>query len=73
VPTVSVWGPTHPARDGAYGSGHQAVYHEPTCSFCWKRKCPVGTHECMDRVTGEDVYRAIKKIVSENIKVTITS
>jgi len=27
----------------------------------------------MDRVTGEDVYRAIKKIVSENIKVTITS
>ena len=72
VPTVSVWGPTHPARNGAYGAGHQAVYHELPCSFCWKRKCPVGTHECMDRVTGEDVYRAIKTIVPENVRMTVT-
>ena len=67
IPTVSVWGPTNPVRNGAYGTGHQAVHHELPCSYCWKRKCPLGTHECMDKVTVEDVYQAVKKISSENV------
>ena len=43
IPTVSVWGPTHPSRNGAYEKNHKAVYHELHCSFCWKRQCPLGT------------------------------
>ena len=68
VPTVSVWGPTHPDRNGAYAKNHRAVYHELPCSFCWKRKCPLGTLECMDKVTVQNVFDATKILASEHIK-----
>ncbi len=68
VPTVSVWGPTHPDRNGAYTKNHRALYHELPCSFCWKRQCPLGTLECMDKVTVQNVFDATKILASEHIK-----
>ena len=41
VPTVSLFGPTDPVRNGAYGLYHEAVYKMLPCSFCWKKKCPL--------------------------------
>ena len=60
VPTVSIFGPTDPVRNGAYGVNHKAVYKVLTCSFCWKRICPLGTKECMDQVSVDDVFQAVK-------------
>ncbi len=68
IPTVSVWGPTHPDRNGAYSKNHRAVYHQLSCSFCWKRQCPLGTLECMDKITVQDVFDATKMLASEHIK-----
>jgi len=68
IPTVTVWGPTHPNRNGAYSTHHQAVYHELNCSFCWKRQCPLGTTECMEKVTVENMFEATKTMVSKHIK-----
>lgn len=68
IPTVTVWGPTHPSRNGAYANHHQAVYHELHCSFCWKRQCPLGTMECMDKVTVENIFEATKILASRHIK-----
>jgi heptosyltransferase I len=72
IPTVSVWGPTDPNRNGAYSKKHAAVFHKLNCSFCWKRQCPLGTTECMDKVTVQNMFEATKKITSEHIKM-ITS
>jgi lipopolysaccharide heptosyltransferase I len=62
VPTVSIFGPTDPIRNGAYGTGHVAVYKTLPCSFCYKRKCPT-QNECMDQVSAEEVFEAVKKTV----------
>ena len=72
IPTVSVWGPTDPNRNGAYSKNHKAVFHKLNCSFCWKRQCPLGTIECMDKVTVQNMFDATKKIASEHVKMVIS-
>ena len=64
IPTVTVWGPTNPDRNGAYAKHHKAVYHELNCSFCWKRQCPLGTLACMDKVTVQNMFEATKTLIS---------
>jgi len=64
VPTVSIFGPTDPKRNGAYGPGHEAVVQILSCSFCWKRTCPLGTGECMKQVDADAVFDTIRKNVS---------
>jgi lipopolysaccharide heptosyltransferase I len=68
IPTVSLFGPTDPVRNGAYGLHHETVYKMLPCSFCWKRKCPLGTDECMQKVTVDDVFEAVRSNPKNNIK-----
>jgi heptosyltransferase I len=60
VPTVSIFGPTDPMRNGAYGVNHEAVYKMLPCSFCWKKTCPLGTKECMQQVTVDEMFQAVR-------------
>ena len=60
VPTVSLFGPTDPMRNGAYGMNHDTVYKVLSCSFCWKRKCPLGTQECMQQLTVDEVFETVR-------------
>jgi lipopolysaccharide heptosyltransferase I len=59
IPTVSIFGPTDPKRNGAYGVDHEAVYKVLSCSFCWKKTCPLGTQECMKQVTTDEVFDSV--------------
>ena len=61
IPTVSIFGPTDPVRNGAYGINHIMVYKVLSCSFCWKKICPLGTKECMKQVTVDEVFHAVKQ------------
>lgn len=61
IPTVSIFGPTDPVRNGAYGINHATVYKMLSCSFCWKKTCPLGTKECMNQVTVDEVFQTVKK------------
>lgn len=60
VPTVSLFGPTDPVRNGAYGINNDTVHKTLSCSFCWKKKCPLGTQECMKQVTVDEVFEAVR-------------
>ncbi len=71
IPTVSLFGPTDPARNGPYGDNHQVVCKELPCSFCWKKQCPLGTHECMETVNVDEVFAAVKTSVSRFGKMTL--
>ncbi len=73
IPTVSIFGPTDPVRNGPYGSNHQVVWKEQPCSFCWKKTCAIETHDCMEQVEVEDVFQAVKTSVSKFIKQTTSS
>jgi len=66
IPTVSLFGPTDPVRNGAYGSNHETVYKMLSCSFCWKRKCPLGTSDCMKQVTVDEVLKAVQSNQTSN-------
>jgi heptosyltransferase I len=60
VPTVSIFGPTDPGRNGAYGPIHTTAFKKISCSFCYKRKCPT-QNECLLELKEEEVFEAILK------------
>lgn len=60
IPTVSIYGPTDPARNGPYGPAHEVVVKPQSCSFCFKRTCPTNM-ECMLAVEADDVMMAVRR------------
>ncbi|MEK9629621.1 MAG: lipopolysaccharide heptosyltransferase I [Nitrospinota bacterium] len=60
IPTISLFGPTDPVRNGAYGANNETVNKLLSCSFCWKRKCPLGTNDCMKQIAVEEVFEAVQ-------------
>ena len=69
IPTVSIFGPTDPGRNGPYGPNHQVVCKEQPCSFCWKKSCAIVTHDCMQQIEVDDVFQAVKTSVSKFINI----
>ena len=67
IPTVSLFGPTDPQRNGAYGLHHGTVYKLLPCSFCWKKKCPLKTNECMKQVTVDEVFETVRSNQNNNL------
>ncbi|HUP25870.1 MAG TPA: glycosyltransferase family 9 protein [Thermoanaerobaculia bacterium] len=60
VPTVAVFGPTDPERNGPYGQGDLAVTAEVelSCRPCWRRSCARGDHACLAQLDAEQVLTA---------------
>ncbi len=59
VPTVSLFGSTEPILTGPLGSQHTVLRHQLPCSPCFQRSCPLGTYECMTRLTPEQATQAV--------------
>jgi lipopolysaccharide heptosyltransferase I len=53
VPVVGLFGPTNPKRNGPFDPKDKVAFHEITCSYCYKRKCP--SLECLRKITPEEV------------------
>lgn len=60
VPTVSVFGPTDPARNGPYGPRSASVQLDRRldCQPCWRRTCSRGDFACMERLDADQVVEA---------------
>ena len=50
VPIVAVFGPTDWITTPPYGNTHAIVRHEIECAPCLKRVCPLGHHDCMEKL-----------------------
>ncbi|MFQ5693270.1 MAG: glycosyltransferase family 9 protein, partial [Nitrospinota bacterium] len=72
---VALFGPTDPRHTGPVDAdpadtapvntapvekGHAALRRELFCSPCFLKKCPYG-HECMEEMTVEEVYGAVRE------------
>ena len=55
TPVLALFGPTAPWRTGPFGDQHQVLRVGLDCSPCLKRTCPLGTIDCMQRLTVEQV------------------
>ncbi|MHC4607364.1 MAG: lipopolysaccharide heptosyltransferase II [Planctomycetota bacterium] len=58
TPVVAVYGPTDPVTTPPFGRRHTIVRREMECSPCLKRECPLKHHDCMKRITVDEVYKA---------------
>ena len=70
IPTVSIFGPTDPGRNGPYGPNHQVVFKKLPCSFCWKKTCAIKTHDCMEQIEVDEVFQAVKNSSSRFVNMT---
>lgn len=65
VPTVTMFGPTDPARTGPYGEGHRVVTTEMDCRPCFDRVCRYSTTACMKEIPPERVLAAVRDVLGK--------
>jgi ADP-heptose:LPS heptosyltransferase len=58
---VGLFGSTDPMRTGPIGGGHRILIKGLACVPCEEKHCPLGTRECMDAISIEDVFQAVRK------------
>jgi ADP-heptose:LPS heptosyltransferase len=63
TPTVGIFGPTSPVRNGPLSLQDQTVFHKLHCSFCYGRTCPT-QNECMD-IGVDEVFGAVVRRLEE--------
>jgi heptosyltransferase II len=64
VPSVSIFGPTDPARTVISGAS-RVVRKQLACAPCYQRECPLGNHRCMTEITVEEVFSAAVGLLTE--------
>ncbi len=64
VPTVAIFGPTNYRQTYQWGNpAYRLVRHEIECAPCMKRECPLGHHDCMKKVTSQEVLDAAESLL----------
>ncbi len=58
---VGLFGSTDPMRTGPVGRGHRILIKDLACVPCEEKHCPLGMRACMDAISIEDVFQAVRK------------
>jgi lipopolysaccharide heptosyltransferase I len=61
VPSVAIFGPTDPARNGPFLDGDEVVGKTVPCGPCYKQRCPGYDNVCMTEIEVSDVMSAVRK------------
>jgi heptosyltransferase-2 len=64
VPSVSIFGPTDPARTVIPGAT-RVLRKSVSCSPCYERECPLRNHRCMTEIAVEEVFAAAVGLLEE--------
>lgn len=59
VPSVVLYGPTHPDWSETYDAGALGIQLSMECGPCQQRECPLGHHRCMQGLSVDQVFRAV--------------
>ena len=60
IPVIAIFGPTNAERTSPLG--HSVIMKkEVSCSPCKYRICPLKNHECMNKISVEEVFETVKK------------
>lgn len=63
LPTLSLWGPTHPNIYGPLTPGHHFILSPHDCTNCCKTKCRHQTNACMNAIQPETVAKKLKELL----------
>jgi len=61
VPVIGLFGPSDPTVWGPWGEGHRTLYKGLDCRACFHPDCVRGEQNCMQRITLEEVWDAVRK------------
>jgi ADP-heptose:LPS heptosyltransferase len=64
TPTVALFGPSSPQRNGPYGPGHVVLHRELPCSHCYQRTC--NHWECLPSIEVDMVVNAVGKLLEKD-------
>lgn len=64
VPVVAIFGPTSTDRTSPLGPS-LIIKKEVSCAPCKYRICPLRNHECMEKISIEEVFEAVKIVLSK--------
>jgi len=64
VPSVSIFGPTDPARTVIPGAT-RVVQKPVSCGPCYERECPLRDHRCMSEIAVDEVFAAATGLLEE--------
>lgn len=64
VPSVSIFGPTDPARTVIPGAT-RVVRKDVACGPCYERECPLRDHRCMTEISVDEVHAAAVGLLQE--------
>ena len=65
VPTTAVFGATDHIQTCQWRAKQLAIVrHDLECAPCMKRVCPLGHHECMERIEASEVVDAALRLVA---------
>ena len=65
-PVVAIFGPTNAARTGPYGETAHVVSLPLPCSPCYRRRCPLGHHDCMQKLETAIVWKAVATVLAKS-------
>lgn len=60
-PLVAIFGPTSPQRTGPYSPMARVVSNPVPCAPCFERCCPLGHHDCMQKLTVATVLEQVRE------------
>ena len=60
VPAITLFGPTDPRLTAPLGPAQQALWHQPPCSPCFLRECPID-HRCLHAIEVAEVEAAVMR------------
>ena len=63
TPLVAIFGSTSPEHTGPVNKTDRVIRKSIGCSPCFERQCKKNNLACMDLITSEEVYSAVKKLV----------
>jgi heptosyltransferase-1 len=64
TPTVALFGPSNPRRNGPYGAGHVVLHRKLPCSHCYQRTCD--HWECLPGIDVDLVVDAVGGLLKKD-------
>ena len=66
TPFIALFGSTDPSRHLPPYKNGSIIYKKLTCQPCYKTRCPLIHHQCLENVTVDEVYQELKKWLGMN-------
>ena len=68
-PVIAIYGSTDYHHTPPFSKYSEIVSLDLPCAPCQKRECPLGHHDCMEKLGPDNVYRALKKYLADPVAI----